>query len=285
MFLDESEDVSAVDNEKQKTTTKKKAPVKKNKKEELIDTADTAEVAPVGNIIDLPSKGQFGYPATVEFRDMMAKDEEVLATTTVETYTRTLNGVLKSVLNDCEFYETLSIQDRDFALINTWSHNYSPKKVIEIECEHCGETGKQNIDLTQLEVSSPQEGFTGAFKLPIKNGEDSIVIRLNTVGDELAAEAFLVRNKDHRFDYLMTIQSIDVGVPMMLDQKIKWVQDNLTAREMAIVRQFHKEFDFGVKTILEHKCAACGGGTQYQLPFSVEDILNPTVSYNFGNNV
>lgn len=259
-------------------------PTKKqnNPKPKMVEEVEVEEAtAPLpANILDLPSKGQFGYDASIQYRDMLAKDEEILASATADNYARTLNGVLKSILMDCSFFESLCVHDRDYALIWLWANNYETKKTLEIQCGSCSHEDKHTVDLTKLDVVDPKEGFTGAFTLPLKNcGE--VTVRLNTVGDEINAEKHMIKDKNHRYEYLMLVQSIDVGVPMMLDAKIKWVGENITAREMAIIKEFHKHYAYGVKTRLEHKCSSCSEVTIFDLPFSVEDILRPSVQFDF----
>lgn len=234
------------------------------------------ELAPLpANILDLPSKGQFGYPSSVQYRDILAKDEEVLSTTTAETYARTLNGVLKSVLMNCPFYEQMTIHDRDYALIWLWSNNYSPKRNIEIECSHCHSKEKHMVDMTHLAVTNPVDGFTGSFEMVLKTTGKPVTIKLRTVADEIAVENFMLKNPSTKHDYLMIIRSIDIGVEIPLDQKIKWVGENVTGKEMALIKKFHAHYSYGVKTELEHTCSSCGGVTPFELPFSASEIFDP----------
>lgn len=270
MFIDEPEE-----DVKPKKVTKN--PTK------LLDSDETVEEASAplpANILDLPSNGQFGYESSIQYRDMLAKDEEILASATADNYARTLNGVLKSILMDCPFFEQLSVHDRDYALIWLWANNYETKKTLEIECGSCGHEDKHMVDLTKLDVIDPKERFTGAFTLPLKKGGE-VKVRLNTVGDEINAEKHMIKEKNTRYEHLMLVQSIDTGIPMMLDAKIKWVGENITARELAIVKEFHKHYAYGVKTRLEHKCSSCSEVTTFDLPFSVEDVLRPTVQFDF----
>lgn len=240
-------------------------------------------IAPSGDhrILDLPSKGQFGYPATVEYRDMLAKDEEVLASTTPDTYVRSLNGVVKSVLNNCSWYEQISVNDRDYALIWLWANNYTPRKTLEIKCSNksCGHTEKHVVDMTTLEVTDVKEGFTGAFQMTLKKTGKPVKVRLNTVSDELEVEALIAKDESgelrKKYDYLMLAASVDVGMRFALDKKAEWVGENLTARELAIVKEFHKRYSFGVKTRLEHTCSECKEVTHFNLPFSATDVLFP----------
>lgn len=237
-------------------------------------------------ILDLPSAGKFGYPAEVKYRDILAKDEELLASATEETYSRVMNSVIKSVLMDCEFYEELTIPDRDYALMWLWANNYDPVKKTEIDCQNCEKSASISIDITKVEVVPPKqtikgEPFTGTFNLPLKNGH-TITVRLAKVKDELFAEQYSKKNKDINFETIMISQTIEPITPLMtLDKHIKWVQENVRGHEMSIVRQFHETYNYGIESRMEHTCDACGEVTPFTLPFSIQDILYPTVSYDF----
>lgn len=243
------------------------------------EPVEDADVSPSSkhNILDLPSKGQFGYPSSVEYRDIFAKDEEVLSSATTDTYVRTLNGVIKNILNNPSFFESMSIHDRDFVLIWLWANNYVPKKDVDVSCKHCNHVEKETVNLTELDVTDPDEKLTGAIQFDLKKTGKPIKVRLNTVGDELAIETFIASHEEfkNKFEYLMLVRSIDVGMTIPLEKKIEWVGENVTARELAIIKQFHKKFTYGVKTTLEHTCSKCEGVTSFALPFSAAEILYP----------
>jgi len=245
------------------------------KKAKVAEEPTTSLDLPLANVLDLPSKGQFGYPVSVSFRDILAKDEEILSTTTSDTYARTLNRVIKAVLMDCPFYEQMTIHDRDFALIWLWSNNYSPRKTVEIKCQHCGTVEKHQVDMTKLPITSPKESFTGTYEMTLKTTGKPITIRLRTVKDEIEVENYMLTHKDGNYSHLMMISAIDLGMEVPLAQKVKWVGDNVTGKEMAIIKKFHEHYAYGVKTELEHTCSSCGGVTKFDLPFSAEDVLSP----------
>jgi rRNA maturation protein Nop10 len=73
----------------------------------------------------------------------------------------------------------------------------------------------------------------------------------------------------------MLISSIDLGMDIPLESKIKWVGENVTGKEMAIIKRFHEHYAYGVKTTLEHKCSSCGGVTTFELPFSASEVFSP----------
>ena len=252
-------------------------------KEETSPTVASEETdvvdSTVGNIIDLPSQGKLGYPSSVTYRDILVKDEEALSQATNETYTRTLNKVIKSLLNDCEFYDDLSVYDRDFILVYLWANNYSPTKDVEITCQNksCGKTSKHTVDFTKLDVSDINPKFKGYYEFTSKSG-NQIKVRLNTTKDEVLVEDYISKNKNNRYDNLMMAASVDLGVTMPFSSKVKWVQDNLTGAEMAKIKKFHESLRFGINPVIEYTCPHCGEVHKDMFPFQAEDILFPTVS-------
>lgn len=235
-----------------------------------------------GNVVDLPSNGKLGYPAFAEYREIMVRDEEVLSSATSETYVKTLNAVVKSVMNDCPFYEDMALADRDFMLIWLWAQNYSSSKNVEITCGSCETKTVHKVDLRTLPQKPFPESYKPNFQIPIKKTGGFITVRYNTVRDELVAAEYMRRTKDTvKFENVMLSQSIDLGMPVSADVKLKWVMDNMTAKEMATVRKFHNHFEFGIDASISHVCPACGEVTRGQVPFQATDVLFPTVSDDF----
>lgn len=247
-------------------------------------TPETEAVAASGshNILHLPSNGLLWYGPTVEYRDIMAKDEEVLASATPETYARTLNGVLKSILNEFEQFEQLTSFDRDFILVWLWANNYTSKKEVEINCQHCDNKETHIVDLTKLDVKDLKENIPVPFTLPLSNSDvTSVNLRLNTVSDELLVEEYMVTNPKAAFEHLMLACSIELPFKLPLKQKLTWVGNNITAKELGHIRNFHRYFRYGVNDTVEHTCSECQGVTHGQLPFQAEDVLYPTVQSDF----
>ncbi len=236
------------------------------------------------NFLELPSKGLLGYPSTVTYRDILVKDEERLSTATGETYARTLNSVLKSILNDCKFFEQLSIFDRDYALVWLWANNYDHIKKVDVKCENpkCGHEEVKSVDLQNVDVNDVKTNIPVPFTIPMASG-GTLNVRLNTVGDEIEVEDFLSYGENrekYAFDHLMMVASIITEFNIPFANKVQWVGENIRGKEMGLVRQFHQYFRYGVDDIIEHKCSECKEVTRGQLPFSASDVLFPTVSNN-----
>lgn len=265
MFVDEEEQV------KPKQQSKKRS--SKPKEEELVLEDNK-------NIIELPSNGMLDYPDTVSYREILVRDEETLSSATPDTYTIVLNKVLKSILNDCPFYEQMSIHDRDFLLIWLWANNYDPVKELTIKCPECATKTTHKVDLREIEVHDISDEFIKEFEVKLSNGQRCWV-RMSTVEDELFVEKYHKKNKDLSIDFLLTICSIITEKVMPFEQKLQWVRDNMTSRELGVVKRYHSHFKFGINALKDYECPACDEVTQDIIPFQAEDILMPTVQTDF----
>lgn len=233
------------------------------------------------NILKLPSKGQLGYPAEVEYREIMLADSETLSLATADTYAKTLNAVLKGILNDCSFFEDLTIFDRDYALVWIWSNNYDSVKHVDVKCSHCGNKDTHKVDLLKLEIEEIKDKFKTPFPMKIKKLDEPIQLRLVTVRDEMLVEEYMKKNPDSNIETIMVISAIETGIEVPLQAKVEWAKNKITSAEMQKIKAFHKFFKFGVPTTLEHTCTECGEVTRGLIPFQTEDVLFPTVSGDF----
>lgn len=237
---------------------------------------------PEGNVIDLPSMGKLWTPSSISYRDILVKDEETLALATQDNYIRTLNGVLKTVACDFEDFDKMTLHDRDFFLMYLWCTNYDAIKTVEFKCDHCGHKHLDyKVDLTKVPVDNIRDDIKCPFELVLKKTGKPIKIRLNIVGDEAKAEEFIANNPDHRYEHVMMVCSIDLGVAMPLDKKVDWVSENVTAKERGLIKKYHSYYKFGIKKVVDLTCVKCKGVTQGELPFRTQDILFPTVSGDF----
>jgi hypothetical protein len=85
----------------------------------------------------------------------------------------------------------------------------------------------------------------------------------------------------HTNEFLLLASSIDVGLNIPFENKVKWISENMTAREMGIARSYHNYFAFGIKPEVEVKCGSCSEVTSVELPFSAVDVIYPSVSTDF----
>lgn len=237
--------------------------------------------SPDGNLIKLPSGGVHGYPAVVSHRDMLFRDEEILSSATSDTFALVLNKVLKGVLNGCEFYEKLSICDRDYLLVRIWATNYTPTKTVEHTCPHCKTKGNHVIDYTKVESVDIHPTFTGLWTFNLKKTGAPVTVRLNTVADEITAENYIQNNKTVSLSSVMLALSVDFGIDgLPTEQRIKLVNDNVTTMEMGKIKKFHTLLNYGLPKQLTLICKEkeCGKPSDADFPFRWTDIIAPTVS-------
>jgi len=239
--------------------------------EEKVETVKSPE----GNVLDLPSKGLLGYPSQVEYRDIMFGDEEKLASASAENYARTMAGVLKSILMKCDFFEDMTIHDRDYALVWLWANNYASIKKVPIKCPHCKHEETVSVDLTKLNISDINEKIEKGFSIKLKKTDTAVKIKMYTVAHEIEAERYAAANENTDIETIMLALSIDLGLPLSTEHKLKWVRENVSAKEMGHIKNFHRYFAYGVPKKIEHTCSECEGVTNIPLPFSAADILYP----------
>ena len=255
----------------EKPKVKPKAKPKVEKEESLLHDSGH-------NIVEFLSKGKFGYPETFEYRDMLVKDEEILATAKTTTYSRTLNSVLKSVMNNPEWYEDMVISDRDYALMWVWAQNYGATKTLTVTCSNaeCGKESRHDVNLTHLPTTDMNEKIKYPFEMELKCGQ-SVTIHPPTVADELFAEEWLVKNPSDRYDTVMSARVIKLEREPMFISKLEWLRNNVTGAELGKIKRYQEHSWFGVNPEIKHVCPACKEVTYGDIPFSSSDILWPTV--------
>lgn len=236
-----------------------------------------------GNLIDLPSRGKLGYPSTISHREIMAGDEEILKSSTNKNFSRTVNGVLKSICNDPEFFDEMYIGDRDYALIHIWANTYESEKEFEVRCRHCNHKEEKTIDIFDLKTDPVKEDIRPRFPIKIKKTGDTLNLRLVNVRDDNNAEKFLAENPDYdaSMETVHYALAIEFGRPMSTKERVEYVKTNVSAKEFGIIREFHRYFQFGLDTTFEHTCSECKGVTRGTVPFHPEDVIAPEVRTDF----
>lgn len=237
----------------------------------------------VGNIIDLPSKGILGYPGSISHREIYAGDEEILKTATNKNFSRTLNRVLKSICNDADFYDDLYVGDRDYILTSIWANTYDSIKRFEVTCRHCGEKEEIEIDLFDLKDTPIKDNFKSRLSITIKKTGDVVTIRPVTVRDENNAELFMANNPklEFSFEIVHCALSLEFGKPISIKDRVEYIKENVSAREMGVIKEYHRYFRFGLDTTFEHECGECSGVTHDSIPFRPEDFIAPDVRTDF----
>ena len=262
----------------EKEDTKPKAKAKAKAKETIEDIEESLLHDNQHNIVEFLSKGRFGYPETFEYRDMMVKDEEILATAKTSTYSRTLNSVLKSVMNNPPWFEDMLVSDRDFALMWIWAQNYGSTKTLNVTCSNaeCGKESAHVVDLTKLVTTTLNEKIKYPFQMELKCGV-SVSVHAQTVRDELFAEDWINKNPDDKFEIVMAARVMHLPMEPQFASKLKWLRESVTGPELGKIKRYQEHAWFGVNPTIKHVCPSCKEVTTGDIPFSASDILWPTV--------
>lgn len=251
-------------------------------------TAKEPEIQESTNYVDLPSAGVLGYPSSITYRDLLVKDEETLSAATSSTLTRTLNSALKGVANNCEWFDKMSIHDRDFFMIYVWANNYSSSKYIDVTCRNpdCGHNEVLEVDFTKVPVDNIKEDIPVPIEIPYGDEGYKIKVRPSTVGDEMIVEAYISslseeEQKKASFERLLMVASIQVDMPLSFDRKVKWVSENIPSKTLGYVRRYHQYFKFGIHDQVDHTCEKCKEVSKVDVPFQITDILFPELPDDF----
>lgn len=231
------------------------------------------------SMVDLPSMGKLGYAETIQYRDILVRDEKIIASATEKTFTKVINNVLQSLMEDRSYFQKLSIYDRDFLLLWIWANNYSTIKSIETECPHCGNTNKYDIDITTLDVKNLDEEYTHPFEFETSTGE-TLFLRLLTIEDEEVARNYASKHPDVMEEAVLLYCAIDFETKMTLSKKIEKIENELRGKDMAYIRGFHQHFKYGVDDVVERECKSCGEVNKIAIPFQLDHFL-PSLSDNF----
>lgn len=266
MFEDESGDAAQAET---KPVTKRKA--KKVEPEEDLGTKYY--------MTTLPSNGLLGYPAEIEYRDILVRDEKILSAATGATFQKVINKVLKSLLKDGDVMDELTIHDRDYLMLWVWANNYTTTKEFEVTCPVCTHEQHLVVDVTKVDITELSDEYENPFEYELKGGKN-VHLRLLTVKDEQIATDFSNKNKAHSLESVLLALSIDVGHVMMLPQKLKWIEDNINGHDMGMIRGFLEYFKYGIDDEVETVCDSCGEVTKHTIPFSLEFFM-PTLRNDF----
>lgn len=222
------------------------------------------------HMVNLPSKGKFGYSETIEYRDILVKDEKVIASATPDNFQKVLNGVLKSLLKDSSYFEKLTIDDRDFLLTWIWANNYPTKRKLEYSCGECGSKNTTEIDITELEIIDLADDFE-ITEYTLRSGR-TVKIKPLTVNDEATIEKFAKSSGNEEW-FVAQCMCIDLGIVMPLKQKINHIEENISGYDMSKIRGIIKGMKYGVPTTTTVKCSSCGEDNQIDIPFQVDFFL------------
>jgi len=230
--------------------------------------------------VELPSKGKLGYPAVIQYRDILVRDEKIISTATTKDTMKVLNDVLKDIVRDSDsFFDQLTILDRDYLLMWIWANNYSMTKHLNITCQRCGTKEKQDVNLAEVDVEDLSDDYHHPFEYTLASGKPAL-LRLTAISDEKTCDAHMASNPKADRTMVMLALTTDLGTVMPLQQKLRYMEEEITGHDIGMIRAFHNHFKYGLDDEIPHECSVCQEVTPFGIPFSAEHFL-PTLSNDF----
>ena len=242
--------------------------------------------------VDLPSKGKYypdGHPlknkTSIEVKFMTAKEEDILASTTLIRKGIVFDRLLQSIIVDPIDPNDLLIGDKNAILISSRINGYGTDYQTEIKCPSCGSSSKFSFDLSDSKASittdhdfKKEMGVTetesGTFIINVENLGRSIEVKPLNGHDEKRLSYMLDAKAKNNFveslvtDTLKTyIVSVDGdSSPNTINSFV----DTLPARESRRIRTIYKHAVPRIEVTSPYSCASCGYQQELEVPLNTD---------------
>jgi hypothetical protein len=229
--------------------------------------------------IDLPSGGKFypeGHPLRVGKIDiyyMTAKHEDILTSTNLIKKGTVIDKLMEALIATKGVSpDDLLTGDLNAVMVAARILAYGKDYPVELLCNSCGEKVKHTIDLTTLEMVTP-EISDNEYKVTLPTGV-TVTFKLLTRGDERAIDTEVDGLKKFknsvdssssvRLKYMIT--SINGNT----DQRVvREFAENMIIRDVRAFREEVKKVSPDVNFDIEATCSACDATIKGRMPFGV----------------
>jgi len=217
----------------------------------------------------------------VEIRMLKGKDEKLLGELTIENFEKKFKILLDNVLRGIK-PEDLTIGDRFYIVVWLAINCYSSMYPIETVCTDCFRTIKVDIDLGKLDKVELPADFKEPYPLQLTDGR-TLNLRLFRVRDQIQYLDYVKLKDKDDLNYKLSQSIVDDQDMLARIQML----DEMSTKDLGLIRAFHDKFHHGVKLETEYKCPKCGGAGTTPVPFRL-DIIFPdgaTIARSLGRSV
>lgn len=228
--------------------------------------------------IDLPSAGKL-YPSTsplstgkLDIKYMTAKEEDILTSTNLIQKGTVIDKLIESlVVTKGVSPDDLVIGDTNAVLIASRILAYGKDYPIEVSCQSCEGKFKHTVDLSLLEMTTPDATTVeGEFSMELPTGL-TITFKLLTRRDEKAikqeVDAMKKFNNNIETDSSTRLKYIIKSVNGERDRKkVRDFVDGMIMRDIRALREEIKRVSPDVKFDLDISCELCGHLNQVRMP-------------------
>lgn len=231
----------------------------------------------IGESYTLPSKG-------LVYKEKVNPNIKLRSMTTEEEMKRLGHSsapykLLSEIIDDClvekpgiSAYD-LCVGDYQYLLHRLRVVTYGPKYPIQSVCPSCGEIGKHNINLDELEISKYSEEYEKYLNIELPDCGKKLSLRLQTprMLDEIKMRVDDLKSKSPDLKgepaFLFTLESlIDKVDGQVLDPiKLSAFVRGLKMVDANYILKSVSKLDIGVQTQLDLQCPSCR--LKYKTPF------------------
>jgi len=220
--------------------------------------------------ISLPSRClayQDVDPSAIQIRTLKGRDEKLIAEISTDNFDKKVNLLLGSVLKGIE-PPKLTIGDRLYLILWETINSYGKDFPLESECEHCWQKSTYSVDLSKLNNVELPDTYKQPYELKLPDSGTLVKLRLLTVDDVLkVGEIDKLGQNVWLYRYALSIVN-DKGIW----DRVEFLE-NLSVRDVAVIRAFHEKFTHGPKLETTYECPKCGGTGVMPVPFRLEMLL------------
>jgi len=217
----------------------------------------------------------------VEIRMLKGRDEKLIGELTLANFEKKFKTLLGGIVRGIDPGK-LTLGDRFYIVvwlaINCYTHLYP----IEIFCDTCLRKVKVEIDLGQLEKVDLPKDYREPYALTLTDGS-IIHLRQLTVDDQIQYLDYVdVKQKD---DLIYKLAQSVVSDDDLV-KRMEYLEE-LSTRDLGLIRGFHDKYYHGVKLESSYTCPKCGGAGVTPVPFRL-DIIFPdgqTIARSLGYNI
>ena len=229
--------------------------------------------------IELPSGGKFypeGHPlrsGKIDVKYMTAKEEDILTSTNLIKKGTVIDKLMESlIVTKGVSPDDLLTGDLNAVMVASRILAYGKEYPIELLCNSCGEKIKHTLDLTTLEMVTPDIPDS-EYKVTLPTGV-TVTFKLLTRGDERAIDtevdalkkfkSSVDSNSSVRLKYMIT------SVNGNTDQRvIREFAENMIIRDVRAFREEVKKVSPDVNFDIQVTCSACEATIKGRMPFGV----------------
>jgi len=239
--------------------------------------------------VDLPSEGKYypeGHPlcgaTSIEIKQMTAKEEDILTSTTLLKKGVALERVIQSVIIDKSIDpQSLLVGDRNAILVSIRVSGYGNDYTTNVTCPDCGTAQDYSFDLNDTEVYRGEHeedieiaiNEDGTFTTPLPRTGISVTFKLLNGYDEKRLTDGIEHDRKKKNERLVTRQLRSMIVAVNGDSSkevLEYLIENIPSRDSRHLRTAYKLVAPNLDLSQQFECSECGYAQKMEVPLGAE---------------